>query len=71
MNKHSNRNMTEDYIGKFRTILQDAERKQQEAMDRFHNWSAGLMDPAEEEAYTNAVRECAGRLKAGRAAGRA
>ena len=57
--------MNEDYIVAFREILQEAERKQQEALARFHRWSSGTMDPAEEEAYTNAVRECAGKLKAG------
>ena len=57
--------MNEDYIVAFREILQEAERKQQEALARFHRWSAGTMDPAEEEAYTSAVRECAGTLKAG------
>ena len=57
--------MNEDYIVAFRTILQEAERKQQEALARFHRWSSGNMDPAEEEAYTSAVRECAGKLKAG------
>ena len=55
--------MNEDYIVAFREILQEAERKQQEALARFHRWSAGTMDPAEEEAYTSAVRECAGKLR--------
>lgn len=35
----------------------------EKVMDRFHSWSAGSMDPAEEELYTNAVKECAGKLK--------
>ena len=55
--------MNEDYIVAFREILQEAERKQQEALARFHRWSSGTMDPAEEEAYTSAVRECAGKLR--------
>ena len=55
--------MNEDYIVAFREILQEAERKQQEALARFHRWSAGTMDPAEEEVYTNAVKECAGKLR--------
>ena len=48
-----------DYIIAFRNILKEAERREQEAMDRFRSWSDGLMDPAEEELYTNAVKECA------------
>lgn len=55
--------MSEDYIIAFRKILQEAEQRQQEAMTRFHSWTAGTMDPAEEEAYTSAVRECAGKLR--------
>ena len=39
------------------------ERMEREAMDRFHSWSNGMMDPAEEEVYTNAVKECAGKLR--------
>ena len=50
--------MNEDYIVAFREILQEAERKQQEALARFHRWSAGTMDPAEEEAYTSAEIGC-------------
>ena len=57
------RNLDEDYIIAFRNILKEAERMEREAMDRFHSWSNGMMDPAEEEVYTNAVKECAGRLR--------
>ena len=54
------RNLDEDYIIAFRNILKEAERMEREAMDRFHSWSNGMMNPAEEEVYTNAVKECAG-----------
>ena len=37
--------MNEDYIVAFREILQEAERRQQEALARFHSWSAGTMAP--------------------------
>ena len=57
------RNLDEDYIIAFRNILKEAERMEREAMDRFHSWSNGMMDPAEEELYTNAVKECAGKLR--------
>lgn len=57
------RNLDEDYIIAFRNILKEAERMEREAMDRFHSWSNGLMDPAEDEVYTNAVKECAGKLR--------
>jgi len=64
MNKNEKmRNLDEDYIIAFRNILKEAERMEREAMDRFHSWSNGMMDPAEEEVYTNAVKECAGRLR--------
>lgn len=57
------KNLDEDYIIAFRNILKEAERMEREAMDRFHSWSSGMMDPAEEEAYSNAVKECAMNLK--------
>lgn len=57
------KNLNEDYVIAFRNILKEAERRQQEAMDRFHSWENGMMDPAEEEIYTNAVKECAMNLK--------
>ena len=57
------RNLDEDYIIAFRNILKEAERMEREAMDRFHSWSNGMMDPAEEDVYTNAVKECAGKLR--------
>ena len=57
------RSLDEDYIIAFRNILKEAERMEREAMDRFHSWSNGMMDPAEDEVYTNAVKECAGRLR--------
>ena len=57
------RNLDEDYIIAFRNILKEAERMEREAMDRFHSWSNGMMDPAEEEVYMNAVKECAGKLR--------
>ena len=37
-----------DYITAFRNILKEAERREKEAMDRFHNWSDGSMDPDED-----------------------
>ena len=40
------RNLDEDYIIAFRNILKEAERMEREAMDRFHSWSNGMMDPA-------------------------
>lgn len=49
----------ENYIVSFRRILQEAEEKERQAMERFHNWSNGMMDPTEEKAYTEAVRQCA------------
>lgn len=52
-----------DYIVTFRNILKEAEKRDREAMARFRAWSAGTMDPAEAEAYTSAVKECAGRMK--------
>lgn len=57
------KNADSDYIVAFRNILKEAEKQNQEAMDRFHAWSIGTMDPVESEAYTSAVKECAGRLK--------
>ena len=57
------RNLDEDYIIAFRNILKEAERMEREAMDRFHSWFNRMMDPAEDEVYTNAVKECAGRLR--------
>ena len=57
------RNLDEDYIIAFRNILKEAERMEREAMDRFHSWSNGMMDPAEDEVYTNAVKEVAGKLR--------
>ena len=57
------RSLDEDYIIAFRNILKEAERMEREAMDRFHSWSNGMVDPAEEEVYTNAVKECAGKLR--------
>ena len=57
------KNLDEDYIIAFRNILKEAERMEREAMDRFHSWSSGMMDPAEEETYSNAVKECAMNLK--------
>lgn len=61
--KEKMRNLDEDYIIAFRNILKEAERMEREAMDRFHSWSNGMMNPAEDEVYTNAVKECAGRLR--------
>ena len=57
------KNLDEDYITAFRNILKEAERMEREAMDRFHSWSSGMMDPAEDEVYSNAVKECAMNLK--------
>ena len=42
---------------------QEAEEKDRQAMDRFHSWFNGLMDPAEDAAYTDAVQQCARNLK--------
>ena len=52
-----------NYIIAFRKILQEAEEKDREAMERFRSWSNGMMEPEEDEAYTNAVKECASKLK--------
>ena len=57
------RSLDEDYIIAFRNILKEAERMEREAMDRFHSWSNGLMDPAADEVYANAVKEFAGKLR--------
>ena len=53
----------EGYIVSFRRILQEAEERDRQALERYHNWSNGMMDPAEDEVYTNAVKECAGKLR--------
>ena len=53
----------ENYIVSFRRILQEAEERDRQAMERFRSWSSGMMDPAEEKAYTEAVQQCAGNLK--------
>ena len=47
----------------YHRIQEHPERSEKEALDRFHSWTDGSMDPAEEELYTNAVKECAGKLK--------
>ena len=52
-----------NYIVAFKKILQEAEEKDRKAMERFRSWSNGMMDPEEDEAYTNAVKECASNLK--------
>ena len=52
-----------NYIVDFKKILQEAEEKDRQAMDRFHSWFNGLMDPAEDAAYTDAVQQCARNLK--------
>ena len=52
-----------NYIVAFKKILQEAEEKDRKAMERFHSWTNGMMDPEEDEAYTNAVKECASKLK--------
>lgn len=52
-----------NYIVAFKKILQEAEEKDRKAMERFRSWSNGMMDPEEDEAYTNAVKECASKLK--------
>ena len=55
-----------NYIVSVRKILQEAEERDRQAMDRFHNWSNGMMDPEEDAAYTNAVQQCAGKLRESR-----
>ena len=35
-------------------MLKEAEAKQDEAFRRFHDWFYGLMDPEEEQEYTDA-----------------
>lgn len=52
-----------NYIVEFRKILKEAEERDRQAMDRFHNWYNGTMDPAEDKAYTDAVQQCARNLK--------
>lgn len=54
-----------NYIVDFRKILQEAEERDRLAMDRFHSWFNGLMDPAEDAAYTDAVKQCARNMKKG------
>ncbi len=53
----------ERYIVSIRKILQEAEERDRQAMERFRSWTNGMMDPAEEKAYTEAVLQCAGNLK--------
>lgn len=53
----------ENYIVSFRRILQEAEERDRKAMERFRSWTNGMMDPAEDKAYTEAVQQCAGNLK--------
>lgn len=52
-----------NYIIAFKKILQEAEEKDRKAMERFRNWSNGMMDPAEDKAYSEAVQQCARNLK--------
>lgn len=52
-----------NYIVAFKKILQEAEEKDRKAMERFCNWSNGMMDPAEDKAYSEAVQQCARNLK--------
>ena len=52
-----------NYIVDFKKILQEAEERDRQAMDRFHSWFNGLMDPAEDAAYTDAVKQCTRNLK--------
>ena len=52
-----------NYIVAFKKILQEAEEKDRKAMERFRNWSNGMMDPAEAKAYSEAVQQCARNLK--------
>ena len=56
-------NLNDEYFIAFRNILREAEKMDREALDRFRSWSNGMMEPAEDKVYTDAVRECAGRLK--------
>ena len=59
-----NKNSKEStYIVSFRKILQEAEKKDRQAMERFRSWFNGQMDPEEEAAYTDAVQQCAGKLR--------
>lgn len=59
----NSKTLDSDYITAFRNILKEAERREKEAMDRFHNWSDGSMDPDEDAVYTDAVKQCARNLK--------
>ena len=52
-----------NYTVAFKKILQEAEEKDRKAMERFRNWSNGMMDPAEDKAYSEAVQQCARNLK--------
>ena len=52
-----------NYIVAFKKILQEAEEKDRKAMERFRNWSNGMMDPAEDKAYSEEVQQCARNLK--------
>ena len=49
----------------FSRLCQEAERADRQALLRFRSWFKGLMDPAEDQAYTDAVRACTGNLKEG------
>ena len=52
-----------NYIADYKRILRDAEERDRQAMERFHDWFNGQMDPAEEKAYTDAVQQCTRSLK--------
>ena len=57
------KNLNDEYFIAFRNILREAEKMDREALDRFRSWSNGMMEPAEDKVYTDAVRECTVRLK--------
>ena len=47
----------------FTSLCRQAEEQDREAMLRFRSWFKGLMEPAEEAAYTEAVEQCAKNLQ--------
>lgn len=47
----------------FSKLFQQAEQTDRQALLRFRSWFKGLMDPVEDAAYTDAVKQCTRDLK--------
>ena len=47
----------------FTKLCQQAEETDRQAMLRFRSWFKGLMDPAEDAVYTEAVAQCSKNLQ--------